>query len=170
MHRAEKRVARLLIAVDHLDGEPGVGLQACEHAVAVGGAANRRCRDRDRPLRAGCRGNCAEVAHRRDGRGDRARLEPAASIDMTGELERCSGVRDDVELTGSIESEDCDPGRVRPDVDDGERGIYGDHLPGSNPGGSGKYRQHRFSGVQGRPVSATSGGAASASATIRSSR
>jgi len=75
-----------------------------------------------------------------------------------------------IELTGAIESQHGDTGRVRPDVDDGDRGFYGGQLPGSTPGGSGKYRQHGLFGVQSLPINATSVGATSASETIRSSR
>ena len=168
--RAEKRVARLLVAVDHLDREPGVRLEPGEDAVAIGRGPDRGGGDGDGPLRArGCR-HGSEVAHGRRRSSDCARFQSTSGVDVTRELERRPSVRDDVELARAVESQDCDSGGVRSDVDDGDRGFYGGHLPGTTPGGSGKYRQHGLFGVQSLPINATSVGATSASETIRSSR
>ena len=167
---SEKRVARLLLAVDDLDRQAGVRLEPGENAVAVGGGADCGGRDRDDPLGARRSGDRAEIAHRSDRLGDRTRLEAAASIDVAGQLERRAGIGNDVELTGLIEPENRDSGRVRPDVDDGERRCQGDPLPGPNSGGSGKYRQGQLPGRQRRPMTATSGAAGSRCSMMRSSR
>ena len=167
---SEKRVARLLLAVDDLDRQSRVGLEPGEHAVAVGRGADRGGGDGDGPLRAGGCCDRPEVAHRRDGLGDRARLEAAASVDVARQLERGSRVGDDVELTGIVEPQHRDSGGVRPDVDDGERRFQGDPLPGPNSIGSGKYRQGQLPGRQRRPVTATSGAAGSRCSWTRSRR
>src|ERR1700680_2475367 len=87
----------------------------------------------------------AEISHGGDSGGDRARLEPAPGIDVAGQLERRARGGGDGERPGDVESQHRNSGRVRPDVNDGDRRFYGGHLPCASPGGSGKYRQHGLS-------------------------
>ena len=96
--RSEKGESRLLLAVDNLDGEAGVGFQPGEDAVAVDRGADRRGGNGDGPLGPCGSGDSAEVAHRRDRLRDGCGLEPAARVDMAGKLEGGSGVGDDVKL------------------------------------------------------------------------
>ncbi len=134
-------VSRLFLAVDDLDCQPGIGFQPCQDDVPVRRGPHCRGCDRDNALGTGRRCDGAEIAHRGDRLGDGTCFDPAARVDTASELERRSRIRDDVKLTGVIEPQHCDSSRVGPDVDDGERGIYGDHLPGPDSSGSGKYRQ-----------------------------
>ena len=100
VHRSEKRVARLLLAVDDLDREARVRLKPGENAVPVGGGADCGGRDRDdrsapaaaataRKSRTAATASATALASRR----------PRA-VDAAGQLERRAGIGNDVELTG----------------------------------------------------------------------
>src|SRR5206468_423566 len=129
---AEETVARLGLALDHVDREAELVAEARHEGRPVLGVAQGRGRHPDDLLRARAEGERAEVAQGADDAVDRLGREAVAAVHVADETEGGAAAGPNPELAGGVEAVRHHPRGVGADVDDGDGPgslLYGQRWP-----------------------------------------